>query len=239
MITKFEFMKNHYYDFRRMPHVVVVGASGTGKSLLLSFFILQLQKINSDFLIIDTKLGDLYQISKILNENGALEDTEDIINEIETIVDIMNKRQKIISKSNVIGIDFTDFNMTPIFLIIDELNATVTLFDKKQRDRFYQLITLIVLKGRSAGVQLIIGSQQLNSQIFPTNLRDQISFRIFLANSNSQITKISRDMLFGNIDNYPNKKDGFGGWYLLENESIGVQTFQSPEIKNISLSDFL
>lgn len=232
MNTKIEIMKNEYYDFKRTPHIAVVGATGTGKSMLLTYLIYEVKKLGATVSIIDTKKGDLYALNRMLGYND-INTKDEIFKELEQIIETMNFRQDFYSSNKKIGVDFTDFDDKPHFLFIDELNATVRLFDKKEREKFNELLTQIIMRGRSGGINVVIGSQQLNANVLATELRDQISLKIFLANADDNNLKISRDMLFGSVLRYPKlKKEKFGGWY---SNNSRVKTFISPNLSKFDV----
>lgn len=237
---RFEFMKNHWYDCRKTPHIAISGQTGSGKSMLMIYIMLELVKRNSYIYVIDTKKSDLFSIGQKICERQFsdeynAESSEEILKMFERLIYLMNMRQAAVNEKNKFGADFSILNIPPVFLFIDELNATVAILDKRQKEEFYRLLTQIILKGRSAGINVIVGSQQLNAQIWPSYLRDQMGFRIFLSKSDSAVNDTAKEMIFGKIESYPLKKEGFGGWYLLESEDGEVKTFESPILKNFDI----
>ena len=110
------------FDIRKAPHLLVAGATGSGKSVFLNSIIKQLIKIpNSDLHLFDPKIVELSQFKKDAIEYYT--ENQDIYLALSELVNVMNGRYKKLGDAGVRNID--EFlkkggQMRYKFVVIDE-----------------------------------------------------------------------------------------------------------------------
>lgn len=190
------------------PHCAVEGLSGSGKTMQLiilnSYAKNWADQIWNDdprkpaqekaktpnLIIIDPKgdpkmreycinhgFGTIEYLSPDLTQTQAafLANTNETL---KRVVDIMNYRYSVKSKN-------PNLKYKHLFVTIDEMRALLEGGSRKAIDDFFQLIDLITLKGRAAGIHLICGSQSFlagkSDGCISTPARDNLTLRILLS----------------------------------------------------------
>lgn len=214
-------------NFVKPGHILITGKTGSGKTISVINLVLQLMIKKSVIEFIDPKNADLSAVAKAGNMKCACE-KEDILQILETFRDSMNARKSKMSQllKSKIGSDYSDFSMTPHYLVIDEVSALQMIMDKNEKNKFNDLLAEIILLGRQLGFFLILSMQQANFKLLPTNIREQISVSIVLGNSGKQ-TYITA---FGDNEDIPARKMKAGcGWIKTDNKS-GIYFCMFPAI---------
>ena len=173
-------------------HYLITGQTGTGKTYALYSLILQsLTKSKSyDLYFADPKDSSLAKIGEKININQTASQIEDIIFLISEVYCKMNKRKNELKSKldKKLDSDYSDFNMSPIILIIDEyasFKGVLNTKDKKTRDNVESQLQSIVLMGRQLGCFLWIVMQKSDATTLPTQLRDNLIFKVVLGNAES------------------------------------------------------
>lgn len=194
---------NYFYDVSKAPHMLISGVTGSGKSYMLYHIIFSILARRCDLYVIDRK-KDISKISKVKN-NSALESELKVASEIEDIkllidevLEIMIERENQfeLHDSDQFNLNFKDLNWKPIFLIFDELSATVSELETKEQKELMKKLKTIVQRGRSAGVCLIIAMQSAKADTLDSSIRSQLNFKCVLGNS----TKDTLHLLFSAED---------------------------------------
>ena len=245
---KIPLMTGINWDISKQPHALITGVTGSGKSMFINYLFKSFQQLNAIVYTIDPKISDLYAISKrkLPKLNYAV-NTDDVIALLQRLNQCLNKRQYFLSKyHNDIGIDAYKVGMTPIVLFYDELAAFTMMLDKKQKSEYDKLLKNLILKGRSAGINVVLAMQKPLATTISTDIRDQLSFRLVLGKNTPKDT---RRIVFGitdnNIvmtDNIPisdewetDKISEFGGWYSLPNLSEEYAIFETPNLADLEI----
>lgn len=178
------------YDPTKTPHILVAGGTGSGKSVLISFLVLELLNKKSDIFICDPKNADLGSLSVFLGENRVATTPNNIARVIRSAVEEMKKRYEYMNDpaNFKYGSNFIDHDMKQIWVIFDEMGAFVaTATDKRSKEVVNEVmdgIKQLILLGRQAGTFVLIAGQQINASNLSTELRDNLGLRIALgANS--------------------------------------------------------
>lgn len=190
----------------RVPHVLIGGTTGSGKSNLLHSLIVQVCKRYSpdevSLYLLDFKQG--VEFSKyaqpITLPHAALIATEaDVeygLSVLEHIVDEIKRRFSLFKKANCT--QYSDYrNRNPdevlprIIVLIDEFQE---LFAAKETPAVFNSMRLVVKQGRAAGVHLIMATQTLkglgNMGSNFSEIESQFSGRIALKCSASESSTI-------------------------------------------------
>lgn len=163
--------QNVLIDFSKIPHLLIAGTTGSGKSVLLHNLICNVivMKGNENrfkrkaIVIIDTKNSNLSRYKEIPNINHIV-NTQQAIETLKHVEQIMDERYQQ-NKS--------DFD---IFVFIDEL-ADLMLTSKFEVERS---IVRIAQLGRACGIHLIIATQRPTIDVVSGLIKANMPYRFAL-----------------------------------------------------------
>lgn len=182
------------WDYNTIPHGLIAGATGSGKTYFLNYIICCLLYNKADITFIDPKSADIKAIGQVVNKDKTGCEEKDILKLVENFSKEMTKRQEIIGNSGKVNATYLDFQMKPMFLIFDELAAfKAGVEDKKTATAVENQLKKIILMGRSTGNFVILVAQQPNATVVETGIRDQLGLKVALGNIKNEL----RLMLFG------------------------------------------
>lgn len=124
------------FDIRQAPHILIAGATGAGKSVLISSLITQLTRTpNTEMHLYDPKIVELSMHQEDRNVVEYQSDPIEIQKSLSDLVEVMNERYKILSKAGVRNVDdYKKGDMPYKFLIIDEFGDLVL----STKDEFFE-----------------------------------------------------------------------------------------------------
>ncbi len=176
-------------DIAKMPHVLIAGATGMGKSVCInSIMISMLYKARPDevkFIMIDPKKVEFAMYNGIPHLLiPVVTDPKQAAGALMWAVEQMEKRYEMIEKMRVRNIDMYNDKvakdpslgepMPKIVVVIDELNELMLTV----RDPVENLIMSIAQKARAAGIHLIIGTQRPSVDVITGVIKANIPSRI-------------------------------------------------------------
>ncbi|NQP37045.1 otitis media-associated H10 [Streptococcus suis] len=219
------------YNPVKCPHILVSGGTGSGKSLLLSFLILEFLKRQSTVYIADPKNSDLGSLSHYLGSKYVATTPNNIARIVRLVVEEMQERYQYMRNNFQYGTNFADHGYKPLWPLVDELGAfQASGTDKKSKETIVEVmdgIKQIILLGRQAGIFILVSAQQMRAETLNTDLRDNLGLRIALgANSNEGYR-----MVFGSAtpDNLkPIEVKGAGYLYMQGSGRENAQYWESP-----------
>lgn len=229
------------YNPVKVPHCLVAGGTGSGKSVLISFLILEFLKRQSTVYIADPKNSDLGSLAYYLGDKHVATTPNNIARIVRLAVEEMQERYQYMRDNFQYGSDFTDHDFKPVWLIFDEMGAFQALgTDKKSKEVITEVmdnIKQIILMGRVAGIFSLIASQQIRSETLNTDLRDNLGLRIALGANSSEGYR----MVFGSAT--PDKLKpidvkGAGYLYIQGSGKEYAQYWESPYL-DTSQFDFI
>ena len=196
-----QLMKNLWWNPIDDPHLLVVGGTGGGKTVLLRTLIRALAKEG----VVD--IGDPKQADFVtMDEQKAFEGrisykVEDIVSMIERGVDIMFARYAYIRQKRAENGDkdmkkFYEYGLEPYFLVCDEYNALCAMLDFQTRQRLDNAMGLFLFLGRQAGCFGILAMQKPAREDLGSKLQANINFRI----SVGRLDEVSYDLAFGEVN---------------------------------------
>jgi len=179
-----------FADLSKMPHLLVGGATGTGKTLFLNCLILSLVYKNSPeilkLILIDPKRVEfsIYQnlphlfSPVIVNVKKSVLVLNWLISEMERRFEILSLKQK----RNIFEYQLTkkedEEEMPFVVLIIDELADLMLSMGKEIETKIVRLAQL----GRAVGIHLVLATQRPSVEVLTglikTNITSRIAFRV-------------------------------------------------------------
>ncbi|ACY40337.1 cell division protein [Blattabacterium sp. (Blattella germanica) str. Bge] len=194
-LGKTVFNKIFVIDLTKMPHLLIAGSTGQGKSVGLNVMIIFLlyQKNPEDikFILIDPKKVELSVYKKISKSYFAAipNSIEPIITDLHQVKNILNslckemdKRYALLEKYKVRNIQEYNqkYHLPYIILIIDEFaDLSFSFYQKKQIETY---ITRLAQLARAVGIHLIIATQRPSVDVITglikSNFTARIAFRV-------------------------------------------------------------
>lgn len=172
-------------DFKETPHLLIAGATGAGKSIMLHSIICSLLQNNTtdsaQLVLIDPKRVELfdYTDSPMLYGGRIYEDVSDAVEVLEELTEVMNDRYIQLKYSHSRNIDemHGSGTMPRIYICIDELSFLMTC-DKKKLET---VISKIGMMGRAAGIHLIVCTQHPDRKTITGTIQANITAVVAMA----------------------------------------------------------
>ena len=219
------------YNPIKCPHILVSGGTGSGKSVFISFLILELLKRQSTVYIADPKNSDLGSLSHYIGDKYVSTNPNNIARIVRLVVEAMTARYQIMRDNFQYASNFSEHGFKPIWLIFDEMGAfQASGTDKKSKEVIVEVmdgIKQIILLGRQAGVFILISAQQMRAETLNTDLRDNLGLRIALGANSSEGYR----MVFGSATPdklKPIEAKGAGYLYMQGSGKETAQYWESP-----------
>lgn len=229
------------YNPIKCPHILVSGGTGSGKSVFISFLILELLKRQSTVYIADPKNSDLGSLSHYFGDKYVATTPNNIARIVRLVVEEMQSRYQYMHDNFQYGSNFTDHGFKPVWLIFDEMGAfQASGTDKKSKEIITEVmdgIKQIILLGRQSGIFILVSAQQMRSETLNTDLRDNLGLRIALGANSSEGYR----MVFGSAtpDKFkPIEVKGAGYLYMQGSGKETAQYWESPYL-DTSQFDFI
>lgn len=176
-----------YYDIRKAPHILVAGASGSGKSVFLNNIIRQLLKCSDvELHLFDPKQVELFQFE---GEPGVVEyqhDRGDIATSLEVLMEDMEKRYTKMRQAKVKNISQMP-GMPYKFVIIDEY-ADLTM-----KSAVANIIQILAQKGRACGIHLIIATQRASTKIISGDIKVNFPVKVVFKMDKAASSRVMLD----------------------------------------------
>lgn len=203
--------KNEVYNINlcKMPHLLIAGTTGSGKSMLINTMLISLFKNYSPYelqtLLIDPKQVEFSIYENIPHlYNKIVTTTEETRKQLANVLIEIDRRYTILKNNNVKSIEtYNNINndkMPYLLIVIDEL-ADLFMQDKKSKlkvdmlgeKRIEDLICRIAQVGRACGVHLIVATQRPSSDIITGLIKANIPSRIALSVATATDSRIILD----------------------------------------------
>lgn len=203
---KIELMKGLYWDFESMPHMLITGGTGGGKTYFIYALIALFAKVGRVH-IADPKKADLAELENFKAFKGlVVSEKEDIFKMAQEMVELMDKRFLYMKEqpNYKIGQNYRYYGMKPELFIIDEWAAFISALGNAygtdySEEKFYESITPLVLKARQAGIIIAIAMQRAGADSLRTAVRDNLLCKVSLGS----LSEMGYKMTFG--DDQKNK----------------------------------
>lgn len=174
------------FDLSKIPHVLIGGASGSGKTLLLKLLLVQCIKKNATIYIADFKGGVDY--SKAWYEKCTIViDAESLNIKLAEILELMEDRRKLLIDAGTPNIveynEKTNSNLQRIIVSCDEIAEVLdkTGLDKEEKVLINQIeskLSTIARQGRAFGIHLILATQRPDADVLKGQIKNNIGMRI-------------------------------------------------------------
>lgn len=223
---------NISYELHNVPHALIVGGTGSGKSWFILGKIVSYLKLTpqAELYIIDPKKADLSLLRFVTGfENKVATEPNQICRILREVVELMENRYKeYFSDVSAFGKTYRDFNLPVVIVIFDEFAAFMHSVDKKIAKEALDYVFAVVMKGRQVGVMMEILMQRPSADDLPTNIRAQMGFKAGLGAMDS----IGYNMIFDTNDiEYKTVVEKGGGYIQVDGLHTAPVYFETPYIE--------
>ncbi len=193
-------------DLAEFPHLLVAGATKSGKSVFLRNLLLSLLAVHRpgqiELLIIDPKKTDFTIFDGLPYLRGG-----SVIVEIraacEALLELargeMPRRQRVIAnrsmKIKTFNQRFPEEALPPIVAIVDEYHLLKSQMDKKEQEAFEQQLNILAAAARSVGIHLVVATQRPSADVITSTIKANLDARIALRVASSVNSRIILDTL--------------------------------------------
>ena len=197
-------------DLTSMPHLLIAGTTGSGKSVCINTIIVSLLfRLSPDlckFILIDPKMLELSAYEGIPHLlSPVITDSKKAASALGWTVKEMNSRYKLMSKDGVRNIDGYNakhkLKMPYIVVVVDEM-SDLMLVAGKEIENYIQKLSQMA---RAAGIHIIMATQRPSVDVitgtikanFPTRISFRVSSKI---DSRTILGEQGSEQLLGNGD---------------------------------------
>ncbi|MDC0449297.1 DNA translocase FtsK 4TM domain-containing protein [Pelagibacteraceae bacterium] len=197
-------------DLTAMPHLLIAGTTGSGKSVCINTIIVSLlYRLSPDlckFILIDPKMLELSAYEGIPHLlSPVITDSKKAASALGWTVREMNNRYKLMSKEGVRNIDGYNakhsLKMPYIVVVVDEM-SDLMLVAGKEIENYIQKLSQMA---RAAGIHIIMATQRPSVDVitgtikanFPTRISFRVSSKI---DSRTILGEQGAEQLLGNGD---------------------------------------
>lgn len=188
-----------YLDLANMPHCLITGSTGSGKSVfeaaIISSLVYRFDPSDLNLYLVDTKQLDLPLFKDLPHVKTVADNLDDFHNMMHYIMPEIRRRNGVMQNASVRNI--TDYHimmgskasMPFIILMLDEFGDLMdldNLYRKADKEKFEatptvsQWLKQVVQIGRAAGVHIIACTQRASVKIITGDIKANLPCRITL-----------------------------------------------------------
>jgi DNA segregation ATPase FtsK/SpoIIIE-like protein len=225
---------NFIYPLSKMPHLLVAGATGAGKSIWINGLLLSLiyrySKNQLGLILVDMKRVELKLYEGIPHLlSSVITDSEKAVNALKWTVLEMDKRYKLLEENGKRNIK--DYNkyaysygkepMKYIVFVIDELGDLMML----AKNEVEPIIVRLTQMARAVGIHLVLGTQRPDTQVVTGLIKANIPTRIAFAVASQIDSRVILDQVGAE------KLLGQGDGLIVTPSTIGAKRFQGSLVE--------
>jgi DNA segregation ATPase FtsK/SpoIIIE-like protein len=177
-------------DLATLPHLLVAGTTGSGKTVFLQGILLSLlHRLSAQqlsLLIVDPKRTDFAVFNPLphLRGGAVINDPEAAIQELHSLTDAeLETRTEMMIDAGVQNL--LEYNqhmandpLRPIVVLIDEYADLVDVLTKAERQAFEVEVQRLAQRARSVGIHLIIATQRPTADVVTGRLKSNLPARV-------------------------------------------------------------
>lgn len=191
------FSQDIKWNFKKCPHLLLAGNTGSGKTQLAQYIIACLVKQGVRVIYCDPKNDD---DMRLFSRNHP--SVKYLTKEIDIAKAVRETEEELRSRTidlEKIGIEEAEFN--PVFLIFDELIAFSKIADKKTYEQTSRRLASIVVMGRSKRVYCGLILQRPDTNFIEGAIRDNLGCRISMGQMSDTAYKMVLGSDFSDVRN--------------------------------------
>lgn len=216
-------MENLWWEYDKLPHMLISGGTGSGKSYYILILIKALVATNAVIYVLDPKNADLADLATVMD--NVYYQKEDMIDCLDKFYeDMMARSEEMKTMPDYkTGENYAYLGLPAHFLIFDEYVAFVEMLGSREREEVLSKLKKIIMLGRQAGFFLILACQRPDAKYLGDGIRDQFNFRVALG----RMSELGYSMMFGEVnkDFFLKKIKGRG---YVDNGTSVISEFYTP-----------
>ena len=187
-------------NISRMPHILIAGQTGSGKSVCLNAFLgsilFRASPSEVKLILVDPKRVELTGYNGIPHMlTPVIVDPDKVVSALRWIMSEMDRRYKLFAQAGVRNIDgyneMSGFQALPyILLVVDEL-ADIMLFSPVEVE---DSITRIAQMSRATGIHMVLATQRPSVDIITGLIKANIPCRVAFAVASQIDSRVILDM---------------------------------------------
>ena len=212
-----------YENMLAQPHLLIAGATGSGKSVLINSLISSAamqSPAKNQFILLDPKTTELFTWSSLPHTISYGYEIDEMIKQLRRSVDVMENRLKYMH-----NLGERVWSGSQIYIIIDEL-ADLLLTAKTD---VVPLLQRICQLGRAAGVHCIGATQCLLSSVLPTQIRVNFPAVVCLRTATKQQSRFIVDRPGAELFPDPKTEGKAMGFYRTGADIKQFQVYVVPD----------
>lgn len=170
-------------NLTKTPHGLVIGGSGSGKSVFNRGLMEHMRSQGWQIVLCDGKRSDFVSMVNVPNVIAVGKNTEDWIRLTKFVLDQTTARYNRAQERQRKGIT-PSFDQPPMLFLLDEFGSIVRdveeSYGKAGKEAFFNYLKSIAAKARQAKIHMIIATQEIYAETLPGNLKSNLSFVISL-----------------------------------------------------------
>ena len=187
-----------FFDLSEMPHLLVAGTTGSGKSVmlngLLTSLLLTTDPRQVKMVLIDPKRVELSQFGRVPHLiTPVVTDVKKAANALTWAVAEMERRYEVLEKYGVRSIegynDKAETQMPYVVVVIDELADLMMQAGAKVEDAIIRLAQ----KARAVGIHLVVATQRPSVDVITGMIKANVPSRIAFAVSSQVDSRVILD----------------------------------------------
>jgi DNA segregation ATPase FtsK/SpoIIIE, S-DNA-T family len=187
-----------FFDLSEMPHLLVAGTTGSGKSVmlngLLTSLLLTTDPRQVKMVLIDPKRVELSQFGRVPHLiTPVVTDVKKAANALAWAVAEMERRYEVLEKIGVRSVegynDRAEVQMPYVVVVIDELADLMMQAGAKVEDAIIRLAQ----KARAVGIHLVVATQRPSVDVITGMIKANVPSRIAFAVSSQVDSRVILD----------------------------------------------
>jgi S-DNA-T family DNA segregation ATPase FtsK/SpoIIIE len=188
------------YDIQKLPHLLIAGATGSGKSVLTNSFISSLLMNRTPdelrLILVDPKQVELIDYDGIPHLlTPVITEMDKVVNALKWLVNEMETRYSILAEHKVRNIQSYNekkgFSAMPfIVVVIDEMADMMMTANKNEAE---VAIVRIAQKARAVGIHLILATQRPSVNVITGIIKANIPGRIGMSVTSGMDSRVILD----------------------------------------------
>lgn len=169
-----------YKDMLKQPHLLIAGATGSGKSVVINGIIttaLYDSPAAVEFILIDPKRVELVEYKPLPHTIAYASEPGEMVQALETAMTITERRYKVMQAQGI-----KKYQGGAVYVIIDELADLMTT-NKKHVQPLIQRLAQI---SRAANLHIIAATQCPLAAVIPTPIKVNFDSRVALRTRSAQ-----------------------------------------------------
>ena len=173
-------------DLNKIPHMLIGGSTGSGKSVLLKTVLYQCAKKGAKVYIADFKGGVDFNRGWAI-DTEIITDIDKLLPALSEIIKTLEERKQLLYEAGAVNItDYrtkTEKTMERIIFACDEIAELLDKsgLEKTAKEKVLQvegMISTIARQGRAFGINLILATQRPDANILSGQIRNNIDYRV-------------------------------------------------------------